>query len=201
MRSGLCSCCKVILTSENSKPSTFAKKAGYCRACYRTKKGPGKCHACKVVFDESNSNESTLKIGRGKCRSCENLEYQRTAERVKQRAEKWIANNLLKHGRSCRKWYRKKIYGVTWEEFEFKFESQGGLCVVCKEPMVKNGYPRTKRVCQDHNHETGKLRDLLCSSCNLLLGNCRENEEILLSAIRYLRKHNGDSSIQIIQVG
>jgi hypothetical protein len=67
--------------------------------------------------------------------------------------------------------------------------------------MVKNGYPRTKRVCQDHNHETGKLRDLLCSSCNLLLGNCRENEEILLSAIRYLRKHNGDSSIQIIQVG
>jgi len=198
MRSGLCSFCKNVLTLENSKPSVFKKRAGYCRSCARIKRGPGRCHACKEIFSESNSNPSTLKIGRGKCRICENLEYQKVAEKVKERAEKWAAKNSVKHKQFCRSWYRKKKYGITREEFEAQFNLQRGLCSICKEPMITSGKPRGKRVCQDHNHETGKLRDLLCSSCNLLLGNSYENEKILVNAILYLRKHADGSSIQTV---
>jgi hypothetical protein len=91
--------------------------------------------------------------------------------------------------------YREKLFGITQEQFDVKFAKQSGLCSICEQPMLAN--IRKKIPCQDHNHTTGKLRDLLCSSCNLLIGNCCENEKILANAIRYLQKHESDSSNQI----
>jgi hypothetical protein len=36
---------------------------------------------------------------------------------------------------------------------------------------------------------TGKVRGFLCSSCNLLLKNAKDNPSILASAILYLKNH------------
>lgn len=41
----------------------------------------------------------------------------------------------------------------------------------------------------DHNHETGKIRQLLCLNCNTLLGHASDDIEILTKAIIYLNKH------------
>ena len=43
-----------------------------------------------------------------------------------------------------------------------------------------------KSLCIDHNHVTGKVRGILCKSCNLLIGNAKDNVDILKSAIVYL---------------
>jgi hypothetical protein len=40
------------------------------------------------------------------------------------------------------------------------FEGQSGVCAICGRP------PGAKRLDVDHNHETGKIRGLLCGSCN-----------------------------------
>jgi len=40
----------------------------------------------------------------------------------------------------------------------------------------------------DHNHATKKVRKLLCVSCNVLLGQCKENKEILARSIQYLEE-------------
>ena len=48
-----------------------------------------------------------------------------------------------------------------------------------------------KRLAVDHNHETGKIRALLCSECNQMLGKAKDSEETLLAAVAYLRKHKG----------
>lgn len=58
-------------------------------------------------------------------------------------------------------------------------------CAICRRTEEE-----TKRMFHaDHNHETGKLRGLLCSDCNTGIGLLRENEEVLTAAIEYLRKH------------
>lgn len=67
------------------------------------------------------------------------------------------------------------------------------VCAICAKPESavnpSNGKPT--RLSRDHNHETGQWRDFLCRSCNALVGMCKEDVNILASAIRYLEKWNG----------
>ncbi len=72
------------------------------------------------------------------------------------------------------------------------FELQGGLCAICgREEMSiktkKNG--KTRRLAIDHMHGTKRIRALLCSKCNVGLGNFNENTGIMKKAIAYLEKH------------
>lgn len=55
-------------------------------------------------------------------------------------------------------------YGLTDLEFEDIFRAQAGRCVLCAKPMIH----RTAHV--DHDHETGRIRGLLCKGCNAKLG-------------------------------
>jgi len=47
-------------------------------------------------------------------------------------------------------------------------ESQGYKCAICQLDL-KEEQPSNQHV--DHNHTTGKIRGVLCRSCNLLEGN------------------------------
>jgi hypothetical protein len=42
----------------------------------------------------------------------------------------------------------------------------------------------------DHNHTTNKIRALLCSNCNLILGHAKDNKEILIKLSEYLEKYS-----------
>ncbi|MEV7402864.1 endonuclease domain-containing protein [Streptomyces sp. NPDC091267] len=44
----------------------------------------------------------------------------------------------------------------------------------------------------DHCHETGRVRGVLCRSCNLALGHFRDDPERVLKAARYLSKPDTD---------
>lgn len=59
---------------------------------------------------------------------------------------------------------------------------QDYLCAICKVPIKENAH-------LDHDHETNKVRGLLCSTCNIGLGLFRDNIKNLKSAIEYLT-HN-----------
>src|SRR5450759_1531991 len=56
-------------------------------------------------------------------------------------------------------------YGLAPEEFQEMLAIQGGLCAICHDPMVRANEPQI-----DHDHETGRVRGLLCARCNLALG-------------------------------
>lgn len=84
----------------------------------------------------------------------------------------------------------KRNYGLTTEQIQAKARAQEGVCMLCKRPP-EVADPRRKKLCVDHNHETGKARDLLCSPCNSALGFFKENVAVLARAIEYLNRHNG----------
>jgi hypothetical protein len=71
---------------------------------------------------------------------------------------------------------RKYKYEITPEIFEDLIAKQGGRCAICG---IKNG----NKLDVDHSHETGKVRGLLCHSCNVRIGKFEHNplsEKMLL---------------------
>lgn len=75
----------------------------------------------------------------------------------------------------------KLKYGITIEEYEKIFDSQNGVCDICKKPD-----PRGRRLSVDHNHNTGKIRSLLCGNCNSMLGMSGDNPDLLRKGAKYL---------------
>ena len=74
-------------------------------------------------------------------------------------------------------------YGLTPEALQTLTDAQVE-CQVCKRPFGPERKPQI-----DHNHETGKVRGLLCFQCNVGLGNFGEDVQRLRQAIEYLVKH------------
>lgn len=74
-----------------------------------------------------------------------------------------------------------RLYGLSDEEYLVLLGSQHGVCATC---FGVN--PDGKRLAVDHDHETGKIRGLLCSGCNLALGSVKDNTETLERMLRYL---------------
>jgi hypothetical protein len=83
----------------------------------------------------------------------------------------------------------KKSYNLTIEQYNEMLKQQNGVCAICgKEEITKDSLRNVRKLSVDHNHKTGKIRGLLCASCNHVLGNAKDNIEILLKAIAYLTK-------------
>lgn len=72
----------------------------------------------------------------------------------------------------------KTRYGIDHDGYAELYRSQGGLCALCKEYAA---------VDVDHCHQTGRVRGLLCRSCNVGLGQFGDSVEALERAISYLK--------------
>ena len=64
--------------------------------------------------------------------------------------------------------------------------AQGGRCAICKTttPKSKKGFG------VDHNDQTKRVREILCTPCNTGLGHFDHNPEFLCAAAAYMEKHN-----------
>jgi hypothetical protein len=74
-------------------------------------------------------------------------------------------------------------YNITPEQYAQQMENQGGGCDICGSP------PGERRLCVDHCHETGKVRALLCITCNTGLGAFKDSPKLLLVAAKYILRH------------
>jgi hypothetical protein len=106
--------------------------------------------------------------------------YHAHKERFRIQQKKYYLNNK-------NKWKDKdyiKKYNITLIEYNKLFKKQKGCCAICKKHQSL--FKRSLAI--DHNHETGVIRDLLCSNCNHMLGHSFENLNVLETAIKYLKK-------------
>lgn len=85
----------------------------------------------------------------------------------------------------------KRIYGITLEDYNKLFTEQKGCCAIC----YKHQSELNKTLAIDHNHETNKVRALLCNNCNTGLGRFEEDIEVLQNAIKYLEHYRKISLI------
>lgn len=82
-------------------------------------------------------------------------------------------------------------YGITLIDVEQMRKSQSGRCAICDVALPKILEYKTVKhgLAVDHCHNSGRVRGLLCRSCNLLLGYAKDSTEILGNAISYLLRH------------
>jgi Recombination endonuclease VII len=77
----------------------------------------------------------------------------------------------------------KKRYKIGLKEYNELLVKQENKCAICGTLKAGN---RQKYFCVDHNHETGEIRGLLCSTCNRAIGLFKDDKKILEKAIIYL---------------
>jgi len=98
--------------------------------------------------------------------------------------------NVEKRRMSSRRTMLKVKYGISLERYNEVLKEQNGVCAICKKAETnhsnKKGPVDSLRV--DHCHSTGKVRGLLCSECNFGISKFDDDTNLLLEAIKYLKK-------------
>ena len=135
-----------------------------------------RCTGCNVEKKESEFHKRTwtLKDGTKKvgydlsrCKTCQSARWKKYKEGVDPDVQ-W-RNHI------------KRTYGITEEDYCNMWNDQEGLCAICGSDHNKG-----RRFAIDHCHDTGKVRGLLCDSCNWMLGNAKDNIKTLAKGIEYL---------------
>ena len=163
------------------------------------------CNRCSVTKKlEYFPKAKTLKSGRtGICKKC-------TAERIRiyvnkpetkqkireynystkdKRKAYYRKRNKDPKRKACVKVYNrraklKKAYNITLEDFDNLLKLQKNSCAICLNIFTKG----TKFIHVDHCHITNKIRGLLCSHCNVGIGNFFDNVTVMRNAINYIYK-------------
>lgn len=81
-----------------------------------------------------------------------------------------------------------KLYRLRVEDVERMFAEQAGRCKCCGDPISLIGgrkNPSYRNI--DHDHETNRVRGLLCGLCNRMLGQAKESIPRLQAGINYLK--------------
>lgn len=115
---------------------------------------------------EAFSKSPTSRDGRrGKCRSCVKEE-----DAVRYRDE--VQETLF-----------LRRYGITLDDYAQMLKRQGGKCALCATDTPSG---RWGRFVVDHCHTTGRVRGLLCNSCNVALGRLGDSPESIQRALAYV---------------
>jgi hypothetical protein len=126
---------------------------------YFSVEGIRRCYMCKSVKDETEFYKRPSGTYGNLCKECHKL-YQRARARY------------LSHG-------------MTREGYLILIEKQNNKCAICG----KEGDLQKTSLVIDHNHETGKVRSLLCQSCNTAIGLFHDDIQTLNQAVVYLTEH------------
>lgn len=133
-----------------------------CKSCGGPKpKGRGRkfCDDCSVGCDQ----HTTM---RRDCTDCHRKWYQ--ADPARQQKIRDDASRSRK----------RRVYGLNNEELDELMSRE--QCAICESE---------DKLVIDHDHETGKVRDVLCHHCNVALGHVFDNPITLLKMIAYLKEH------------
>ena len=140
-----------------------------------------RCYHCKEnkFLTEFYPNKGNSSGFRYECKPC-SYKLRRKELLSKPDYKSYIRNNNM-----------KRKFGMTIEDYNKRLILQNYSCKICRSI---NTYSKHNVFHIDHNHQTGKVRGLLCNNCNLALGNFQDNIEILKAAIKYLEENNSPTS-------
>lgn len=152
-------------------PSTIQK-----RKSFKGEVPPGKkyCPECSTVLAIETFMSHTGKI-RPYCIPCTNK-----VERLRYHN----SDKTYQRERTMKRNYN----GFSHKEYNALFESQRGLCAICKRPETYIHHGMVQSLSIDHCHKTQKVRALLCSKCNSALGLMEENPLFIQALLDYAKQ-------------
>ncbi len=134
---------------------------------------------------QSESNKAAVKkyreANKDKTKKDKALYHKNNRLKGLEQSKNWAKNNRDK----IKNYELKNRFGITLEQYNQMFEDQQGCCAICG----KHQSELKLSLCVDHNHDTGKVRALLCGKCNTGLGLLNEDIKILEQSIKYLKDH------------
>jgi hypothetical protein len=139
-----------------------------------------KCKHDKPLTNFWKDNRRTSKLAAW-CKACKYSDQKRiraaNPEKHKERERRRYWNNRD----SERERHLVRKYGITLADYAELLAQQGGKCAICEAPE-----PANKTLDVDHDHKTGEVRGLLCTSCNRMLGHSEDSEVRLIGGAKYL---------------
>lgn len=103
------------------------------------------------------------------------------SDKIKADRQRWYQSQNAEINARRRIAYREKVYGISAEDWNALFDSQGRVCAICKSDT-----PGKRHWSTDHCHTTGKVRGILCAPCNLALGALRDDPATVMRLHAYL---------------
>jgi len=83
------------------------------------------------------------------------------------------------HPETRRRYELRRKFDLAPEQYAEMLEAQGGACAVCRKED-------RRALSVDHDHQTGRVRGLLCSTCNQAIGLLGDDAAALRAALAYL---------------
>ncbi len=130
-----------------------------------------RCFSCGIAKPTTEYYRSNTRYFQRECKEC-----------TKQRRSKWWRSPTGKLSSANTK--LKARFGITLDEYHALLDQQGGECLICFAHLSVMGH----RLAVDHCHKTGRIRGLLCKSCNVGIGNFDDCPERLRRAAAYLER-------------
>ncbi len=85
----------------------------------------------------------------------------------------------------------KYRYNISLVDYNNLLQAQNFVCALCYQKDLARNQTELAPLKVDHDHNTGKVRGLLCDNCNVGLGRFKDNSNTLQNAINYLKgEHN-----------
>jgi hypothetical protein len=80
----------------------------------------------------------------------------------------------------------RSVFGIGLQKYQQLFAAQSGRCAICGTTKAAGRWNTLLHV--DHDHQSGKVRGLLCGHCNLALGNMKDDPARLRAAADYIER-------------
>lgn len=98
--------------------------------------------------------------------------------------------NLRARG-AVRRFNLRQNFGMSDADYASLLAKQAGVCAICKQLETRTSNGQLYRLCVDHNHDTGTVRELLCATCNSALGFLKDDAILAEALLNYMKKWAG----------
>jgi hypothetical protein len=147
------------------------------------------CHHKRRIKQYADNREQAIidaakwkRANRDRVRQLEKENKKKNPEKYK----KWEKDFRDRHRERINKEAVCRNVGLAVVDYEKMLIAQENKCAICRCEETRVQKEKLMRLCIDHDHETGRIRGLLCHNCNSGLGKFGDSPDLLTLAAIYL---------------
>lgn len=143
------------------------------------------CRECSAEYYRQRQEAKGKKVrvrvaapaGHKRCPGCGEVKPHAGWERNKSSSDGWASYCRECRAERNRISYFKRTYGLSPDELDALVAEQQGVCCICLAAPAEH---------VDHCHKTGRVRGVLCFSCNAALGQFKDRPDAIRRAAAYV---------------